>query len=189
MKKALTVTWQYGMIALLCVSMIFTVACSVDQVLESIDVALQTAANLSTAIGAVSPADAAALTILTGIGATGINAIKNAYDAYEKSKTASNLQNVVVAAQTIQSNLPAELAALRITSPQAVTKATAWVNLVSDTAAAVVTAVGATTGTAAKAAATLTPQALQARWQSEVCSGDTVCGGLVKVHTKHGKLL
>lgn len=185
MKKALTVTYQHGMIALLCVSMIFTVACSVDQILSSIDAALQTAQALSAAVGAVSPVDAAALSLLTGVGIAGIQAIQKSYDTYEKNKTASTLQDVVVAAQAVQSNLPQELTALHITNPAVVTKATNWVTLMTDCAQSIITEISAVSG-AKTAVYTLTPETIKARWLSGVCAGDAKCGDLVKVHHKHG---
>jgi hypothetical protein len=180
----------------LCILMLYPVvmftactAAQVDMVLSDVDLVLQTANSLGAAIGAISPADAAALSLLTGVAITGVNAIKTAYDAYEASKTASNLQNVIVAAQTLQKNLPQELAVLHIQSQNAVTKATAWVNLVVSTAEAVVTTVSAVTGapTTAKThgfIVSVTPESLQARWQQEVCSGDTACGTLVRIHHK-----
>jgi hypothetical protein len=160
--------------------------CSVDTVLSDIDLALQTAASLETAIGAVSPADSAALQLLTGIATAGLNAIQKDYDTYEASKSAGDLQKVEAAANALQVNLPQELAAAHITSTTAVTKATAWVNLVVLATNAVLNEVGAVSAVSAHTVTTIpTPEALQAKWQSEVCSGDTACGNLVKVHKKH----
>jgi len=172
-------------IAVMCVSLIACTQAQVDAVLSDADLVLQTANSLSTAIGAVSPGDAAALNLLTGVAITGINAVKTAYDTYEANKTASNLQNVVVAAQAIQTNLPAELAALHIVDTNAIAKATAWVNLVVSVAEAIVSAVGGVTAAHAANLAIPTPEFLQVRWLNEVCAGDTACGSLVKVHHKH----
>ena len=196
MKKFKTILWQHSVVALLCFSMMTTTACTVDQVLSSIDVALQTAAQLSTAVGAVSPADAALITLMTGLATNGINAIQTAYDAYEKSKTASNLQNVLVAAQTLQTQLPSLLAASHISDPTTVQKVTAWVNLMVSCAEAIVsevqalsptTTVSPTAAPMARASYTLTAESIQARWQSDVCKGDGRCGALVKVHHKHAR--
>jgi hypothetical protein len=188
MQKLWNYAWQHAVIAVLCFTIVLT-ACTVDQVLSDIDLVLQTAANLEGAIGAVSPADGAALQLLTGLGIAGVNAIKTAYDNYEKNKTSSNLQNVVVAAQAIQSNLPQELAAAKIVDPMAVQKATAWVNLVTDTAVAIVNAVSPSTAniSARTIGGMPTPEGLQMRWQTQVCLGDTACGALVHVHHKHGR--
>jgi hypothetical protein len=164
--------------------------CSVDTVLSDIDIALQTAQNLETAIGAVSPADAAVLSLLTGLATTGVTAIQAAYNSYESSKTASNLANVVALAKALQANLPQELAAAHITDPNAVAKATAWANLITDTVGAIVNQIQppAMATPTSQAKAMPTPELLQARWQSEVCRGDVACGALVKVHHKHAKL-
>lgn len=186
-RKVFTQIWQIGVIALLCFSL---TACTVDQVLSSIDVALQTAAQLSTAVGAVSPADGALITLLTGLASSGITAIQTAYDTYEKNKTTSNLQNVLDAAQALQVNLPALLAASHISDPATVQKVTAWVNLMVSCAQAIVSEVQALSPSATPSvthAATyaLTPENIQARWQTDVCKGDAKCGALVKVHHKH----
>lgn len=186
MKKAINIVWQHSIIVLILFSMITMTACTVDEVLSSIDAALQTAQGLSAAVGAVSPVDAASLTLLTGIGITGIEAIQKAYDTYQKNKTASTLQSVVAAAQAVQTNLPQELAALHISSVNAVTKATAWVNLMTDCAQAIVTELtSASSGNRQATVYTLTPESIQSRWASQVCNGDVACGALVKVHHKH----
>lgn len=197
MKRSLTLLWQVSTIALLCAAMITQTACTVDEVLSTIDAALQTAAGLEVAVGAVSPADAAALRLLTGLAEKGIGGIQVAYDTYEKNKTNSNLQNVMVAAQAIQTNLPQELVAVRIQNPNAVQKATAWVNLVSEAVGGVITVVDAAQqpsqqqprmmAMAHAAPAILTAASVQQRWQTDVCQGDTTCGALVVPHHKHAR--
>lgn len=193
MKKFRTLLWQHSTIALLCCSLIFSLGCTVDQVLSSLDAVLQTAESLETAVGAVSPADAAVLTLLTGLAVTGIQTIQKDYDTYEKNKTASNLQNIVVAAQTLQKTLPQNLAAAHIENASAVQKATAWVNLVTtsvESAVSLIAPAVASSSLSAHAVRTLvTPEGIQARWQAEVCSGDTSCGALVKPHHKHSRKL
>jgi hypothetical protein len=185
---------------LLAVALLFpllmSTACSVDQVLSDIDVALQATANLSTALGAINPADGAAITLITGLATSGINAIKTAYDDYESSKTASNLQNILAAANAVQTNLPQMLTAAKISDPATVAKVTAYVSLVTDTAAAIVSTVQAQQPAAAGQVRTaraitvtvVTPESLQSRWTSDVCKGDAACGNLVKVHKKHAKM-
>jgi hypothetical protein len=159
-------------------------ACTTDQILSSIDAALQVAQGLSGAVGAVNPADGSELTLLSGIGITGMNAIQSAYDAYKKNKTASTLQNVLAAAQAIQTNLPQELAALHISDPIAVQKATGWVNLLTDCAGALITELSAVNPPVASKAAlyTFTPETIQKRWLMDVCRGDTTCGSKVVAH-------
>ena len=196
MKKFASILWQHGMIALLCCSMLFTTACTVDQVLSSLDAVLQTAEGLETAVGAVSPADAAALQLLTGLAVKGIQIIQSDYDTYEKDKTASNLQNIVVAAQTLQATLPQNLAAAHISDASAVQKATAWVNLVTTSVASAVSLIAPAVArssisahTVKAASLNLSAESIQARWQKEVCVGDTKCGALVKPRHKHQRRL
>lgn len=168
--------------------LMMTMACSVDAVLSDIDLALQTASSLEAAIGAISPADAAALQLLTSIATAGLNAIQADYDAYEKNKTTGALNEVLAAAQALQTNLQQNLAALHLVSVGAVQKATAWVTLITDIVAGIVkqlTPVMTSGKTRSIIIAMPTPESLQARWQSDVCSGDTKCGALVKVHHRH----
>jgi hypothetical protein len=187
MKRFATIFFQTSVIAVLCFSM---TACSVDAILSDIDLALQTAASLETAIGAISPADAAALQMLTGIATAGLNAIQADYDAYEKNKTSGALSDLLAAAQALQANLRQNLAALHLESTDATTKATAWVNLIVDIVAGIVKQLAPTAAaspaitTRSLTIALPTAESLQARWQSGVCAGDTKCGSLVKVHHK-----
>ncbi len=192
MRKLATILWQHSVIGLLLFSLVTMTACSVDSILTDIDVVLQTANSLSVALGAISPADALIVASLTSLAEKGVNAIKTAYDDYEANKTANKLQDVLAAAQAVQTNLPAELAAAKISDPTTVTKVTAWVNLVTDTTQAIVSTVQGTTTTVSATRTTHglvmampTPESLQARWQSQVCYGDVNCGALVKVRKQH----
>jgi hypothetical protein len=187
MKRAFTCFWQAGTIAILCASMVVMTGCTVDQVLTDIDVALQTAQQVETAIGAISPADAAILEGLTGLAVSGLQAIQKDYDTYEASKNGNDLQKTLEAVKALQTNLPSTLAAAHIYSPAAQAKCAAWVNLTVTTLQAVTEALAPTpTASAASKTPTLpTAESIQARWLAEVCSGDTACGKLVKVHRKH----
>jgi hypothetical protein len=189
MRKTFTILWQHGTIALLCASMIAMTACTVDQVLSDIDIVLQTSQQIESAIGAISPADAAILEGLTGLAITGLQAIQKDYDAYESSKSGNDLQKVVDAVQALQTNLPQNLAAAHIYSPNVQAKCAAWVNLVVTTLQAISAQIAPSASTAITAhAATValpTPSSLQARWVTEVCSGDSACGAKVKVHQRH----
>jgi hypothetical protein len=162
----------------------------VDLVLSDADLIWQTANSLSIAIGAVSPADAASISVLTSVAISGINVIKADYDTYEADKTASNLQNVQVAIQAVQTNLPQELAALHIVDVTAASKVTAWVSLVTSLLTTILSTIGAVAtpegvGQEHVAGMIPTPESLKIRWLNEVCSGDAVCGNLVKVNHKH----
>lgn len=198
MKRAFTFFWQYGTIALLCVSMLTMTACTTDEVLSSIDAGLQVAEGLSAAVSAVNSGDADAIAAFSTIGINLVTAVQTTYDKYEANKTASNLQNVIAAAQAIQWNLPQELAALKISDPKTVQQVTAWVNMLTDFATAIINEVNGLTGNTAVAAAShakigtsaaylLTPEVIQARWQSTVCQGNAKCGALVKIHHIHAK--
>lgn len=195
MKRVVTILWQTGAIGLLCASMIVMPACTTDEVLSTIDAALQTASSLSAAVGAVSPVDGAAITLLTGLATKGIQAIQTAYDTYEKNKTTSNLQNVAIAAQAIQTNLPQELASVRISDATTVTKVTNWVNLVTVVAEDVVQEINAVQANnphgiqphASVKMGGFTPEEIQFQWQTKVCQGDAACGALVHPHHKHAR--
>lgn len=170
------------------VLLISSTACSTDEVLSTIDVALQTAESLESVVGAVSPADAAALEALTGLATVGLNAIKKDYDTYEASKAQGDLEKLQAAIAALQSNLSLNLSAAHIVSPAAVQKTTAWVNLINSSLDAVVATLEATLHPSLLASRNLaqlpTPQSLQARWAREVCQNDSACVAKVKVHRK-----
>jgi hypothetical protein len=201
LKRFWTYLWQHTTIAVLATAVIVTppvvimsgcTPAQVDTVLSDIDLVLQTSEQVETAIGSISPADAAALEMVTSFAMSGINAIKADYDTYEASKATGDLQKLQAAVQSLQTNLPLNLKAAKISSANAVAKATSWVNLVVSTLAEIVTqfapAVAATNQGLAQSrmavVALPTPESLQAHWQTEVCSGDVACGKLVKVHHK-----
>jgi len=173
-------------------------ACTVDQVLSSINVLIQAAGSIGAAIGAVSPADAAIVSGLSALASKGLSIIQADYDAYKKSGATTDLQKLEAAITAVQTNLPAELAAAHVYSPAAQAKCTAWVNLTVTSLDIVAEALpqieSASTAGERQAAEekvshnpALVPQALQARWAKEVCRGDARCSSLVKVH-EHGAL-
>jgi hypothetical protein len=173
--------------AVLLICTVFTFACTVDQVLADINLCLQTAASLETALGVISPADSAALQVITGLATAGLNVIQKDYDTWKASGSTSDLQKLVAACQSLQTNLPQNLAAAHISDPTVVQKTTAWVNLVTTTVGAMAAAwpqvnAASTKSRMAKAAASLpSPSALHDQWLKNVCLGDTSCGNLVKV--------
>src|SRR5271166_1800095 len=187
MKKALTV------VLALC---LLTAACTVDQVLTDINLLIQTAGSIGTAIGAVSPADAAIIAGWQTLTLKGLSAIQSDYDTYKKSQSDNDLANLRAAIAAVQTNLPAELAAAHVYSPAAQKKCAAWVNLTVTTLNAVTELLpelqsapssGQKAAVVARAAArpNLSPDTIQARWSNEVCQGDEICSGLVTVH-RHG---
>ena len=161
--------------------LMFLTACTVDQVLADINVLIQIAASIGAAVGTVSPGDSAEIQKLSGIATAGVSAIQAAYASYKASGAATDLQKLQAAINAVQTNLSAELAAAHITNPASQQKITNWVNLIYSTLAAIVAAIPQLQ--AGKKAASLkvdiTPKTLKARWDSEVCGGDTVCSSLV----------
>lgn len=165
------------------------VACSVDQVLADINVVIQIAAGIGSAVGQVSPADSAVVSKFSNIALTGISAVQTAYNTYKASGSSTDLAKVEAAISAVQVNLSQELAAAHITNPESVAKVAAWVNLINSSLAAVIAALPQlqhpTARIAKQAAANLpTPASLQSRWQKEVCQGDKACGSLVKAPSK-----
>jgi hypothetical protein len=177
---------------LACVLCLSLVACSVDQVLTDVGVAIQIAASIGAAVGPISAVDAAEVAKLSAIATQGLNAVKAAYDAYKASGATTDLAKLQAAVDAVQANLPAELAAAHISDPNAMSKVTAWVGLVVTSVAAIAAAIPQLTSPVvaaskkAKLMASLpSAKTLQARWASEVCKGDVKCSALVKVN-KHG---
>jgi hypothetical protein len=181
-----------GLVLSIC---LVTVACTVDQVLTDINLLIQTAGSIGTAIGAVAPADAAIVAGLTSIASKGLTAIQSAYDTYKQTQATTDLQKLDAAIAAVKTNLPAELAAAHVYDPAAQAKCAAWVNLTVTTLDAVSellpelqTAQTATAKAAVvqKAAAkpNLAPETIQARWSKEVCKGDAKCSKLVGTHSK-----
>lgn len=189
---------------LLCFSL---VACSVDEVLTDVDLALQMTASLETAIGNVSAQDGAALTRMVAIASAGLTAVQKAYTDYEASGAQSDLDKVQALARSLQSNLQNELDAAHITNPATVQKVQAWVSLVTIALQAVLQlskqvsdnrssfercapdgrfsdCMGAAMSFASISSGTVisVPSAalLKARWEKEVCHGDKKCMKLVK---------
>lgn len=182
---------KFSCLVLVSILSLSLVACSVDQVLADVDLALQMTASLEVAVGNLSPADGAILAKLVGIASNGLVAVQAAYKTYEASGAQSDLDKAQEAARIVQMNLGQFLAAAHISNDAAVKKVTAWVNLVTIALDAVLqlskqirAAVPQTPGQFAavdKAAAPLIPTAteLHKRWQKEVCAGDKKCGKLV----------
>jgi len=178
-----------AVVLVLCCTL-FLVACTVDQVLTDVNLLIQTAGSIGTAIGAVSPADAAIVAGLSALASKGLSAIQAAYDTYKKTQATTDLEKLQAAIQSVQTNLPAELAAAHVYSPAAQAKCAAWVNLTVTTLTAVtelIPALQAAQTASAKAAVAhqaaakpnLAPATIEARWAKEVCQGDTKCAGLI----------
>lgn len=177
---------------LLCFGFVISeTACTVDQVLSDIDVAIQIAASLAPAVGTVAPADGALITVFSTLASGGMKDIQSAYDAWSKSGSTSDLQKAQAVIAEVKGNLSHELQTAHISDPKTVTAVTNWCNLLYSSLTAVEAAFpqSAQAGVQAHAASAPipTPESLQARWVSEVCSGDAKCSKLVKVHHVHAK--
>jgi len=204
MNKALNCIWQSSVIALLCGVMAISPACTfgVDTVLSDIDLVLQTGSVVCSTIGIVLPADSAACQAVAAIGVTGITTIKTAYDAYKASGAVTDLAKLQAALAAIKANLPAELAAIHISDTAAVTVVTNWVSMIVSTVNEIISLVPELQTSApavsahrigARAAvinsAFPSPEALKAKWETDVCKGNTACGALVTVHhIRSGKI-
>lgn len=163
-------------------------SCTVDQVLSDIDVALEIAQNLAPAVGTVLPADGLIIAGLSGIAIKGVTAIKKTYDDAQAGKPptgglAATIQSI---ATSLKQNLAADLAAAHVSNPDLLTKITNWCNLLYSMLTALLAKLsGAVSARFDTSAAVMTPETLQARWQTEVCQGDAKCGSLVKVKHAH----
>lgn len=163
-------------------------ACSVDQVLSDIDVALEVAQNLAPAVGAVSVADGLIVAGLSGMAIKGVTAIQKTYDDYEAGKpmTGSLVANIQAAANALKDNLASDLSAAHVSDPALLTKINNWCNLLYSMLNALLARLsGNVAAVFASSATIMTPETLQARWQTEVCGGDAKCGKLVKVKHAH----
>jgi hypothetical protein len=189
-----------ALVLVLCLSL---AACTVDQVLSDIDLLLQTAAQIGTAVGAVSPADGAIITALSAIATKGITTLQKTYDSYKASGATTDLAKVRAAANALNSNLAAELAAAHISDPATLAKVTAWCTLIYTTTNLVLNALPQATASAEQPSGAMsmfggspkrapiviqipTPEQLQAQWETQVCKSDQKCGKLVKARHVHG---
>lgn len=114
--------------AILCFSM---VACSVDEVLTDLDLAVQMTATLIPALGNISTSDAAEVAKLTTIAEEGLAVVRMDYEAYETSGATSDLARVQAVADALRSNLSQNLQAAHIGNEETVRRVTAWVGLVA----------------------------------------------------------
>lgn len=173
------------------VLLLCTVACSTNAILDDINLAIQTANAVGSAVGAVSPQDAAEISKLSGIASAGLKVIQDDYKAFESSKSQSDADKVRAVAQVISSNLANELAAARISNPDSQNKVTAWVSLVTGAINAILDALPSTGVVSARTVVLKnipTADALKAQWDAGVCQGDSRCKGLVKAPKHHSTL-
>lgn len=174
------------LLALVLVFTMFTVACTADQVIADIDTVIETASVIGAAVGAVAPADAVIIQGLASTALMGLNAVKTAYDTYKASGAVTDLQKLQAAIQSVQTNLPAELAAAHVVNVNAVRIVTAWVSLVVTALGSILNALPSLTSASVstrqkvRLAKTLpTKASLKAQWAGEVCQNAAPCVALV----------
>jgi hypothetical protein len=200
--------------SLVIVSCLLLCACSTDEVLSSIDIALQAAGSIEAQLGQLSPAGAAFLTTITNDATTGLNDTEEWYSDYTAAcgnaapttpSCATAWGKAEASATATEQTLTQDLASLPPDVPAAdVTKIKAFVNLAIDAANVVfeihnaATQSGQAPASVALAAFTkkhgtkknTTAASLKARWNSEVCGTNKSCRAMVKVHkykTQKGK--
>jgi len=169
-------------------------ACTVNEVLDTINVASQVAGEIGAALGPLNAADAAIVENISGIASAGVIVIQNVYQQYEQSGAQSDLQKVLAAVGAAKANLSQALAAAHITDPQSQATVTKWANLLFTCIDAIADALQAAPATNVEALARpssrsvimpLGPQQIVAAWSSQVCGGEARCSKLVHV-PKHG---
>lgn len=155
-------------------------ACTVDQVLTDLNLLVTISGAIIPALGNVSPEDAAIAQKMSTIASDGIAAVQAAYKDYKASGGTTGLAEVQAAVTAVKDNLAQELAAAHISNPAVVQKVTAWVNLISTTLNAVLSALPQPGVVGAQVGSVPAPAHIKARWQMEVCGGDAKCAALVK---------
>lgn len=175
------------LLAITLVLTMFLTACSVDQMLADISILIETASAIGTAVGAVSPADAAAIQVLSSTALLALNTIKTLYDTWRASGATTDLQKLQTALATLKTNLPQVLLAAHIVDPNAVAIVTKWVGLVISVVTSIIDALpqfvsgAVSTKKKMKLAASMpTAKSIKARWNAEVCLNDAPCSALVK---------
>lgn len=184
---------RIGFTSILAAVLMVAVACTVDQVLADINLAVQAAGSIGLAVGAVSPADASIIAGLSALATKALTVIQQDYDAAKASGAQSDLDKLAADVSAIQANLPAALSAAHIENSAAQQKVTAWVNLTVASVNAVNAYVKQVTPATTKnqkatllrtAAAdpNLSPDTFEARWSKDVCGGEKKCSGMVRQH-------
>jgi len=185
MRKEMSETIRSYAVILLCVLMI---GCSVNEVFDDINVALQIATSIGEAVGSVSAADEAVIQSLSTTATAGLNVVQAAYNQYEQSGATTDLQKVQAAIAAAQSQLQAAMAAAHIEDPVSQQKVKNWFNVIIGSLNAILAALPAFQAAQANARAftiPVTAQGLQSRWEKEVCDGNAKCAKLVRT-PRHG---
>lgn len=121
-------------IATRCVAVVLilsmTVACTTDQILADLNLALQIAGEIAPLVANISPPDGAAMQRVSAIAKQSLQVVLGGYNAYKQSGTANNLQTLQSAIDAFQAEIPAAIAAAQIKDPKSVAKVAAWLNLI-----------------------------------------------------------
>lgn len=159
---------QSFLIVLLIVSM---VACTTDQILADLNLALQIAVEIIPTVATISPADAMAMQRVSAIAQQSLQVIINGYNAYKQTGTATNLQTLESALDAFKGQINAAIAVAQIKNPASVAKITAWANLIYSVTDAILSAIPqakssgkASVKTMKKLAVLPKPEDLKMRW-------------------------
>lgn len=117
------------------------VACTTDQILADLNLALQIALEIVPTVMAISPTDASAIQKVSQAASTGLQAVTSAYSAYRKSQSNGDLAALEVALDNFKGNLNQVIAAAQIKDPKSVAKVTAWANLIYSVTDAILAAI------------------------------------------------
>lgn len=143
-------------------------ACTTDQILADLNLALQIALEIVPTVMAISPTDAAAIQRISQAASTGLQAVTSAYNAYKKSQASGDLAALEVALDNFKGNLNAVIAAAQVKDPRSVAKVTAWANLIYSVTDAILSAIPQAKATGPKRMTTYVvlpkPEDLKAKW-------------------------
>lgn len=167
------------LVAILCFGL---VSCTTDQILADINLLIQIAAEIATAVGSVSPNDGAIINNLSSVASKGMSVVLAAYQEYKKSGATTDLDKVKAAIQSAKDQLAAALAAAHITNPAKVTQINNWANLIIGTLNVILAALPQFQANRKlpKGVIVPTPASIKLQWRMSVCNNDPTCTALVK---------
>jgi hypothetical protein len=180
-------------------------ACTVDEVLDDIDVGIQIASNIGLAIGNVSSADEASIQAISAQATAGLNLIQQTYNQYQIADPQTLSQKVNEVATLFEQNFKQSLSLVHVSNSSTQQKVQSWANLLIGSVNAVIAALPLfKSNTIISPVAEyndgflwavgnkthgfnvpLTATQLQKRWTKEVCNNETKCSKLVHV-PRHG---
>lgn len=179
-------------ITLSVVLLLALVACSVDEVIGNIDIALQGVQNIGDVITAINPEDGAAVQAGAAVVAGDLNLLKSLYDGWKSSGATGDLAKLQAAVTEAQANVTQIEAATHLKSAAAQDAFLATMSIASLAISTVADIVGdqnqsppikrsamkfQTSNVAAFASRPVKwhPSDLKRKWDTEVCKGDKNC--------------